>query len=117
MRRNLLPAVLACVAAFGHAQSDAKRPELFTSYFSATTPIFKVHIPAEACHAIISQGDGIVSVPERLKALNRHDLQVASLNLRACATSEDLARIDRDLAVGLYAEAVSELERRERGEK
>jgi len=49
---------------------------------------------------------------EGLQSIDRRDLQVASLNLRTCATSE-LARADRDLAVGLYGEVVSEIERGE----
>jgi hypothetical protein len=107
----------ATVAQIGNAQSDKRRPELFTSYVSGLP--FQAHIPAATCTAIISQADRILSAAEGLKVLNRHDLQVASLNLRACATSpeKDLGRMDRDLAIGLYGEAVSELERRERGEK
>ena len=116
MKRILMATVLACAGQIGQAQSDRRPPELFTSYFSVTTPISKAHIPAGACLAIIRQADRVVSA-EGLKALSGHDLQVASVNLRACATSRDLARNDRDLAVGLYGEAVSELERRERGTK
>lgn len=116
MKRILIAAVLACVVQIS-AQSDKRQPELFTSYFTVTTPISRVHIPADTCLAIIRHADRIVSAGEGLKTLNGHNLQVASVNLRACATSKDLARIDRDLAVGLYGEAVSELERRERGTK
>ncbi len=113
-RRILLLGALAWVAQFGYAQEQNGRRELFTTYFLVTSPTFRAHIPAQTCHAIISQADRIVSTADKLKALNRHDLQVASLNLRACATSKEMARVDRDLAVGLYGEAVSELERRER---
>jgi hypothetical protein len=66
----------------------------------------------ETCRAIITQADRIVTSDE-LKTVAKGDLRVASLNLRTCATSE-LARLDRDLAVGLYGEVVSEMERRER---
>jgi hypothetical protein len=97
------------------AQTEKQRQELFTSYVSGLP--FQVHIPAATCATIISQADRIVSTVEGFKGPNQHDLQVGSLNLRSCATSpeRDLARIDRDLAVGLYGEVVSELERRERG--
>lgn len=119
--RGLLCVALAVLGAFSfaHSQSatkDKRRPELFTSYFGVTTPIFKAYIPAETCRAIISQADKIVPSSEGLKSVDGHDLQVASVNLRTCATSE-LTRPDRDLAVGLYGEVISELERRQRGEK
>ncbi len=105
-------AALLCVGNICLAQSDKRKPELFTSYVVAKTLPAKVYIPAETCRAIIAQADQIVTSDE-LKALARGDLQVASLNLRTCATS-GLARLDRDLAVGLYGEVVSEIERRER---
>ena len=98
------------------AQSDKRKPELFTSYFGATIPTAKAHISAETCHAIIIQADRIVASDE-LKTLAKSDLQVASLNLRTCATISGLARLDRDLAVGLYGEVVSERERREKAGK
>ena len=123
--RKLVPVLIvvlaltagAMVAQIGHAQSDKRRTELFTSYVSGLP--FKAHIPAATCAAIISQAGHTVSAAEGLETLNGHDLQVASLNLRSCATlpEKDVARMDRDLAIGLYGEAVSELERRERGAK
>ena len=123
-RRKLIPLLIvvvinagAMVTQIGHAQTDNRRPELFTSYVKGLP--FQVHIPAATCAAIINQADRIESATEGLKTMNKHDLHVASLNLRACATSpeRELARIDRDLAIGLYGEAVSELEDRERREK
>jgi hypothetical protein len=97
------------VAQIGSAQSN-KRPELFTSYVSGLP--FQVDIPAETCAAIIGQADRIVNGAAGFKALNEHDLVIASFNLRSCATSKDLARTDRDLAVGLYGEVIAERERR-----
>jgi hypothetical protein len=93
------------------AQSDKPKVELFTSYFGRTTLPAKAYVPAETCQAIIAQADRIVA-SNGLKTLAKSDLQVASVNLRTCATSH-LARLDRDLAVGLYGEVVSELERRQ----
>jgi len=102
---------------FAHGQSTTKdRPELFTSYLGVTTPTVKGYIPAATCRAIIAEADKIVTSPEGLKSVDGRDLQIASVNLRTCATSE-LARLERDLAVGLYGEVVSEIERRERGGK
>jgi hypothetical protein len=92
-----------------------RKPELLTSYFGAQTLPANAYIPAETCRAIITQADRIVSSNE-LKTLAKADSQVASVNLRTCATS-GLARFDRDLAVGLYGEVVSEIERRERAGK
>jgi hypothetical protein len=115
---NRILVILATVLWAGHicyAQSDKRKPELFTSYLGATTLPAKANIPAETCQAIIIQADRIVTADE-LKTLREYDLRVASLNLRTCATSE-LARLDRDLAVGLYGEVVCELERRERAGK
>jgi hypothetical protein len=108
--------IVLCTFSCAHGQiaaKDKRSPELFTSYFGVTTPTVKAHIPTETCRAIIAQADKIVGSSEGLKSVERHDLQVASVNLRTCATSE-LARIERDLAVGLYGEVVSEVERRER---
>jgi hypothetical protein len=96
------------------AQSDRQNRDLFTSYFPIETPLFKAHIPAPACEAIIRQADSIVATLGGLKKLDEHDLSTASDNLRVCATSSELARFDRDLAIGLYGEVVSEKERRER---
>jgi hypothetical protein len=120
--RKLVPVLIvfaaliagATVTQIGNAQSDKRRPELFTSDVSGLP--FQAHIPAATCGAIISEADRIVSAAEGLKTLDHHDLQVASLNLRSCATSpeKDLTRIDRDLAIGLYGEVVSEVEYRER---
>jgi len=93
------------------AQSNKPKPELFTSYVGRTTLPAKADIPAETCQAIITQADKIVTSNE-LKTLAKSDLQVASVNLRTCATSH-LTRLDRDLAVGLYGEVVSELEHRQ----
>jgi hypothetical protein len=110
--------ILATVVYAGHicsAQSDKRKSELFTSYLDATTPPVKGYIPTETCQAIITQADRIVAASE-LSGLGDRDLRVASLNLRTCATSK-LARIDRDLAVGLYGEFISELEGRERAGK
>jgi hypothetical protein len=104
-----------CVGSVCLAQSNKPKQELFTSYLGATTLPAKAYIPVETCRAIITQADRILTSNE-LNTLAKGDLQVASLNLRTCATSE-LARTDRDLAVGLYGEVVSELERRERTEK
>ena len=89
---------------------STSRHELFTRSFSITTPIVETHIPVETCHAIVSEADALVSGHE-LKRFTPHDLQIASENLRACATSNELGRIERDLAVGLYGEVVSQLER------
>ena len=113
MQQSLIAAVLVCFAQIGHAQSDKRQPELFTSYFSISTPISKTHIPADICVAIIGHADRIVGGPRGLKTLNGHELQVAAVNLRSCATSKDLARTDRDIAVGLYGEIISEIESRE----
>jgi len=103
---------------FAHGQSapkDKHKLELFTRYFSITTVIPRAYIPAATCSSLISQADDIVS-HEALKTVDEIDLQVASENLRACATLT-LTRFERDLAVGLYGAVVSEQERRERGEK
>ena len=108
--------ILAALLSFGdvcHAQSDKGKPELFTSYLGRRTLPAKAHIPTETCHAIITQADEIVK-SDKLKTQVKTDLQIATLNLRTCATSE-LSRIDRDLAVGLYGEFVSELEHRKLG--
>ena len=91
--------------------AQSNKPELFTSYVGRTTLPAKAYIPAETCQAIITQADKIVTSNE-LKTLAKSDLQVASVNLRTCATSH-LTRLDRDLAVGLYGEVVSELEHRQ----
>jgi hypothetical protein len=115
MKQFLIAAILVCFAQIGHAQSDKRQPELFTSYFSVSTPVSKAHIPADICLAIIGYADRLVGAPGGLKALGGHELQIASVNLRVCATSKDLARTNRDLAVGLYGEIVSEIERREEG--
>jgi hypothetical protein len=104
---------------FAHGQSaarDKRKPEMFTSYFGVSTPAAKAYIPATTCRAVIAQADKIVTSSEGLKSADGRDLQTASVNLRTCATSE-LSRIERDRAVGLYGEAVSELQRRERGGK
>jgi hypothetical protein len=110
--------VLAALLFVGNiclAQSDKRKLELFTSYLGTKTLPAKANIPAETCRVIITQADRIVASDE-LKTFAKRDLQVASLNLRTCATAE-LARLDRGLAVGLYGEVVSEVERRERAEK
>ena len=106
-------AALLCVGNICLAQSDKRKTELFTNYLGTKTLPAKAYIPAETCRAIITQADRIVASDE-LKTLAKRDLQVASLNLRTCATS-GLARLDRDLAVGLYGEVVSEIERRQVG--
>jgi hypothetical protein len=93
--------------------SHVDTQQLFKRTFSITTPIVQAHIPAETCRAIISQADRLITVDE-LKSVEKDHLQVASENLRACATSDQLTRVDRDLAVGLYGEVVSEQERRGR---
>jgi len=111
---NRIPAILVAFLFVGNiclAQSDNRKLELSTSYLGAGALPAKAHIPVETCHTIITQADRIVA-SGKLKTLAKNDLQVASLNLRTCATS-GLARLDRDLAVGLYGEIVSELERRE----
>jgi hypothetical protein len=118
MRRTLCVA-LVFLGAFSIAQgqSTAKnRRELFTSYLGNATATVKGYIPATTCQAIIAQADKVVASPEGLKSVDGHDLQIASVNLRTCATSE-LSRIERDLAVGLYGEVVSEIEHRQRGGK
>jgi len=115
---NRLFAIVAaflCVGNICLAQADKRKLELFTRYLGGTTLPAKAHIPVETCRAIISQADRIVASDE-LKTLAKGDLHVASLNLRTCATS-GMARLDRDLAVGLYGEVVSELERRDRAGK
>lgn len=109
--------VLGVPSAYGQGTAkDRHRQELFTSYFSVSTPIAKAYIPAGTRRLIIGQADKLVSSPDGLKSLDGHDLPLAADNLRACATSE-LARFDRDLAVGLYGELVAEIARRERGGK
>lgn len=108
----LIFGALLFIGNVSRAQADKRKPELFTNYVSAATPPAKAYIPAETCRAIVTQADRIVTSDE-LRTLGKGDLQVASLNLRICATSE-LARLDRDLAVGLYGEVISEIERRER---
>src|SRR5689334_1132984 len=97
--RGLLCIALVCLGAFSsaHGQSTEKdKPELFRSYLDVSTPTVKGYIPTATCRAIISQAERIVASPEALKSVDRHDLQVASVNLRTCATSE-LARLERDL--------------------
>ena len=98
--------ILLCIGA-GLAQSDKHKvrlsvelhdTELFISYFGASTLPAKADIPAKTCGAIINQADLIVKADE-LKALVKDQLHVASLNLRSCATSPELARLDRDLGV------------------
>lgn len=106
---------LACAGTICVAQSSGRRPELFINQLGTATLPAKANIPAKTCGAIIKQADGIVSL-DKLKTVAESDLRVASLNLRTCATSE-LARLDRDLAVGLYGEVVSELERRKKAVK
>jgi len=119
MKRLHLTAVLLCLAGgFALAQSEKQKPELFTSHFNPTkTPIFKSRIPPEVCAAIIRQADEILQSHNGngFVDLDDHDLLVASDNLRACATTPAIARSDRDLAVGLYGEAVAERECRARG--
>lgn len=114
--------LLLCIGNVCLAQSDKHKvrlsaevrdTELFISYFGASTLPAKADIPAKTCGAIINEADLIVRADE-LKALTKDQLHVASLNLRNCATSPELARLDRDLAVGLYGKVVSEQERRER---
>lgn len=116
--------LLLCIGNVCLAQSDnhkvqqsveveVRATELFVSYFGASTLPAKADIPAKTCGALINQADLLVKADE-LKALVKNQLHVASLNLRSCATSPELARLDRDLAVGLYGEVVSEQERRER---
>jgi len=92
---------------------NTRKPELFTSYFTVATPVSQAYIPTPTCRVMIAEADKIVAAPGGLKSVGKQDLETASLNLRACATS-GLARPDRDLAVGLYGEVVSETERRER---
>lgn len=116
--------LLLCIGNVCLAQSDnhkvqqsveveVRATELFVSYFGASTLPAKADIPARTCGALINQADLLVKADE-LKALVKDQLHVASLNLRSCATSPELARLDRDLAVGLFGEVVSEQERRER---
>ena len=116
--------LLLCIGNVCLAQSDnhkvqqsveveVRATELFVSYFGASTLPAKADIPAKTCGALINQADLLVKADE-LKALVKDQLHVASLNLRGCATSPELARLDRDLAVGLFGEVVSEQERRER---
>lgn len=116
--------LLLCIGNVCLAQSDnhkvqqsveveVRATELFVSYFGASTLPAKADIPAKTCGALINQADLLVKADE-LKALVKDQLHVASLNLRSCATSPELARLDRDLAVGLFGEVVSEQERRER---
>lgn len=100
------------IPAPGHAQSTQSKSALFKEYFSATTPPFKAYIPAKTCRTLIAQADSIVSAGS-LKGLESKDLQVGSDNLRVCATTDSLARMERDLAVGLHAEFVAELDRHE----
>jgi len=121
MRKLIVLFVVLVAVSYAHGQNrnmikDKGTMELFTSYFRVSTPLFRAHIPAEACQTIIAQADKIIMSSEELKAVESHDLQMASVNLRVCATSE-LSRFERDLAVGLHGEVVSEQERRERGGK
>lgn len=120
--KSCIVVLLLCIGNVCLAQSDnhkvrqsveVRLTELFVSYFGASTLPAKADIPAKTCGALINQADLLVKADE-LKALVRDQLHVASLNLRSCATSPELARLDRDLAVGLYGEVVSEQERRER---
>jgi hypothetical protein len=106
---------LLCMASICFAQSDKNKLELFTTYVGATTPTSKAYISAQKCRLIITQADRLVTA-NQLETSPMSDLQVASLNLRTCATTQ-LPRPDRDLAVGLYGEVVSEIERRERVKK
>ena len=110
--------LLLCIGNVCLAQSDnhkvqqsveveVRATELFVSYFGASTLPAKADIPAKTCGALINQADLLVKADE-LKALVKDQLHVASLNLRSCATSPELARLDRDLAVGLFREVVSE---------
>jgi hypothetical protein len=114
-RTGAMKTAIACLLFLSVLCAQSKPPstsrhELFTRSFSITTPIVETHIPVETCHAIISEADSLVSGNE-LKKFRSHDLQIASENLRACATSNELDRIERDLAVGLYGEVVFQLER------
>lgn len=93
--------------------AEPRETELFIGYFGASTLPAKADIPANTCGVIINEAELTVRADE-LKALVKDQLHVASRNLRSCATSPELARLDRDLAVGLYGEVVSEQERRER---
>ena len=114
--RNLLPMVLMALATATTPAGKAKA-ELFTSYFGVQTPTSKAQVPTKACLALIRQAHGIVGRANGLKTLSAPDLLTASLNLRACATSAELPRADRDFAVGLYGEMLSERERRDRQKK
>jgi hypothetical protein len=116
MNRILIILLMAlCLGQICSSQSDKGKQELFTSYYGVTTPSGKADIPNKTCQAIITEADEIM-FPDKRATLAKRDLYIASLNLRTCATSE-LARSDRDLAVGLYGELVSERERRERARK
>ena len=57
--------------------------------------------PGDPLYVYLGSEQYRIVTPDELKALAEHDLHVASLNLRTYATS-NLARLDRDLAVGLY---------------
>ena len=121
MNRILVILAVVLFALNISAQSDKKETELFTNYLgtdprSSQYLPSKAYIPVETCRAVIAQADQIVS-SGKLKTLAAHDLQIASLNLRTCATTSGLTRLDRDLAVGLYGEVVSEQEGRERPTK
>ena len=86
-----------------------RKQELFREYVSSNAVLFEAKIPTETCRAIITQAGDILA-DSRLKTVNPKDLRIASLNLRVCATTDSLTRMDRDWAVGLHAEFVSELE-------
>jgi len=112
--------ILALLVAFvcgsiSLAQSDKPKLELFAELLGRTTPPSAAYIPLETCSVIIKQAEKILD-SDQLKAIAKHDLQVASLNLRTCAALK-LSRIDRDLAVGIYGEMRVELECRRTAEK
>ena len=107
--------ILACLLVLSAVARAQEQSELVTSHVDPTnTPLSRSRIPVGVCTKVIKQGDAIAAEPAGFRKLSQHELLVASDNLRSCATEDGLARADRDLAVGLYGEAIAERSRRER---
>ena len=111
------------------SQTEHSKQELFRRYVSLSQVPFAAAIPAKTCDTIITQANTIFTGADDQKlkdhlafsAIPVDDLREASLNLRTCATLKlnDVPRYDRferDLAVALYGDVISELDRRERAQ-
>jgi hypothetical protein len=112
MKRVYLPVILLYLGTIvGQGGPNKQKPELFIAHFNPVkTPIFASRIPVDVCGSMIVEADKIIQSTDGngFESVDDHDLLIASDNLRACATTAGIARPDRDLAVGLYGEAVAE---------